>query len=268
MRRFGYSEVLASGVVAVGSTLDILIPPSVAMVVYGILTGQSIGKLLIAGIVPGIVLGILLAISIIIWVTVSPSSAPKTQWVSWGNAGEPISHLAKLFDDSPCDGDTLHRCRHSDRSWCLWLCCGINYRCSHAPSHLGWRYRGIEGDRKNLVHDFHDSYRRYDLWILHDPERSAAEGIAAVTAMDINRWLVIIGIIVAYFVVSMFMDEIPLMLITVQLAFPLVVALKFRPNLVRCPVNVDGDYGACFPACGDDRLYRERNGECRSGEGL
>src|SRR5512139_3264526 len=56
MRRFGYSEVLASGVIGVGSTLDSLIPPSVGMVIYGIMTGASIGKLLIAGIVPGIVL--------------------------------------------------------------------------------------------------------------------------------------------------------------------------------------------------------------------
>ena len=51
------SEALASGTIAVGSTLDILIPPSIAMVIYGIMTGTSIGKLLIAGIVPGIVVG-------------------------------------------------------------------------------------------------------------------------------------------------------------------------------------------------------------------
>jgi TRAP-type C4-dicarboxylate transport system permease large subunit len=55
------------------------------------------------------------------------------------------------------------------------------------------------------------------------------KAIAAITAMDINRWWVIIGIIVAYFIVSMFMDEIPLMLITIQLAFPLIVALEFDP---------------------------------------
>jgi TRAP-type C4-dicarboxylate transport system permease large subunit len=55
------------------------------------------------------------------------------------------------------------------------------------------------------------------------------KAIAAIASMDINRWVVIMGIVVAYFVVSMFMDEIPLMLITVQLAFPIVVALKFDP---------------------------------------
>jgi len=83
MRRFGYSEELAAGAIAVGATLDILIPPSVAMVIYGVTTETSIGKLLIAGVIPGIILGILLAFSIFIWVTISPSHAPKTQRISW-----------------------------------------------------------------------------------------------------------------------------------------------------------------------------------------
>src|SRR5512139_2508692 len=78
MRRLGYSEVLAAGSVSIGATLDILIPPSVPMVIYGVATQTSIGKLLIAGVVPGILLGILLALSIVVWVTISPSHAPKT----------------------------------------------------------------------------------------------------------------------------------------------------------------------------------------------
>src|SRR3989304_655459 len=72
MRRHGYSEPLAAGTVGIGATLDILIPPSVAMVIYGIATQTSIGKLLIAGVIPGIIVGILLAASIYIWVTLRP----------------------------------------------------------------------------------------------------------------------------------------------------------------------------------------------------
>src|SRR5512136_3395868 len=67
MRRFGYSEELAAGAIGVGATLDILIPPSVAMVIYGVATQTSIGKLLIAGVIPGVVLGIFLALSIVVW---------------------------------------------------------------------------------------------------------------------------------------------------------------------------------------------------------
>src|SRR5205807_2084718 len=59
MRRHGYSDELAAGAIGVGATLDILIPPSIAMVIYGIATQTSIGKLLIAGVVPGIIAGIL-----------------------------------------------------------------------------------------------------------------------------------------------------------------------------------------------------------------
>jgi len=61
MRRHGYSEELAAGSIGVGATLDILIPPSIAMVIYGIATQTSIGKLLIAGVIPGILVGVLLA---------------------------------------------------------------------------------------------------------------------------------------------------------------------------------------------------------------
>ena len=59
--------------------------------------------------------------------------------------------------------------------------------------------------------------------------RIPSEIVGAVTAMNLNRWVVIIGIMVAYFVVSMFMDEIPLLLLTLQLTFPLIMALGFDP---------------------------------------
>ncbi|MCJ7594834.1 MAG: TRAP transporter large permease subunit, partial [Desulfobacterales bacterium] len=54
MKRFGYDDSLATGCVAAGGTLGILIPPSTVMIIYGILTQQPIGALLIAGILPGI----------------------------------------------------------------------------------------------------------------------------------------------------------------------------------------------------------------------
>ena len=61
MRRHGYSDELAAGAIGIGATLDILIPPSIAMVIYGVATQTSIGKLLIAGVIPGLIAGVLLA---------------------------------------------------------------------------------------------------------------------------------------------------------------------------------------------------------------
>jgi C4-dicarboxylate transporter, DctM subunit len=59
MRKYGYSGRFAAGIVAAGGTLGVLIPPSLILVVYGILTGESIGRLLIAGIVPGVLSAVL-----------------------------------------------------------------------------------------------------------------------------------------------------------------------------------------------------------------
>src|SRR5882724_1597845 len=82
MRRHGYSDELAAGAIGIGATLDILIPPSVGMVIYGITTQTSIVKLLIAGVVPGIIVGIFLILAIMVWVRVAPSHAPETYVVS------------------------------------------------------------------------------------------------------------------------------------------------------------------------------------------
>ncbi|MGH7268342.1 MAG: TRAP transporter large permease [Candidatus Rokuibacteriota bacterium] len=67
MRRYGYSDALAAGSIASGGTLGILIPPSVIMVIYGIMTQTNIGKLFIAGILPGVV-GVLFYCAAVQWV--------------------------------------------------------------------------------------------------------------------------------------------------------------------------------------------------------
>lgn len=69
MRRHGYSDSLATGSIAAGGTLGIIIPPSVILVIYGILTQQDIGKLFLAGIIPGLlgVIGYMIAVRISLW---------------------------------------------------------------------------------------------------------------------------------------------------------------------------------------------------------
>lgn len=79
MKRYGYADSLAAGSIAAGGTLGILIPPSVPMVIYGILTEQDIGKLFIAGVVPGVLLTLLYIIAILAVVRVKPSLAPKSE---------------------------------------------------------------------------------------------------------------------------------------------------------------------------------------------
>jgi tripartite ATP-independent transporter DctM subunit len=76
MKRFGYADGLATGSVAAGGTLGILIPPSTGFVLYAILTEESIGKLFIAGILPGILLSLLFVAIITIVTTFRPADGP------------------------------------------------------------------------------------------------------------------------------------------------------------------------------------------------
>ena len=76
MKRYKYSMELATGSVAAGGSLGILIPPSVIFIVYGIMTEQSIGKLFAAGILPGILLSTLFILTIYIRVRIKPVLGP------------------------------------------------------------------------------------------------------------------------------------------------------------------------------------------------
>lgn len=79
MRRFGYSDALAAGSVAAGGTLGILIPPSVVLILYGILTQQNIGKLFIAGVLPGLLAILCYIGAIMITVRLDPTSGPPAE---------------------------------------------------------------------------------------------------------------------------------------------------------------------------------------------
>ncbi|MDP2410267.1 MAG: TRAP transporter large permease [Pseudolabrys sp.] len=76
MKRYNYDDGLATGTVAAGGTLGILIPPSTAFIIYAILTEQSIGRLLLAGFLPGLLLTVLFVITIAVWTRFRPEIGP------------------------------------------------------------------------------------------------------------------------------------------------------------------------------------------------
>jgi C4-dicarboxylate transporter DctM subunit len=83
MKKLGYSEAMASGVVATGGTLGIMIPPSTILVIYGIITETNIGELFAAGVLPGILTASLLMVGITIMAWLDPEHAPADRRYSW-----------------------------------------------------------------------------------------------------------------------------------------------------------------------------------------
>ena len=97
MKRYKYSPELATGTVAAGGSLGILIPPSVIFIVYGIMTEQSIGKLFAAGILPGILLSALFIATIYILVRLNPKMGPPGPQTSLKEKGRSLSGVIEML---------------------------------------------------------------------------------------------------------------------------------------------------------------------------
>jgi C4-dicarboxylate transporter, DctM subunit len=251
MRRLGYSEPLTGGVVSIGATLDILIPPSILFVIYGIMTNTSVGKLLLAGVVPGITLGICLILCILIWVTLRPQDAPRAERVSWSE-----------------------RWRSSYRVWpcilLIFIVMGLLYAGIATPTEvagLGALFAGLtgaflgrltwdgtlqalEGTIRITAMIFMILIGAYVFGYFMTLSGIPQKVIAAVEVMKLNRWVVMIAICVSYFLFSMFMDELPLLLLYLQITFPLITRLGFDPIWYGVVMAMMVMMGLVFPPVG------------------
>jgi C4-dicarboxylate transporter DctM subunit len=251
MRRHGYSEELAAGTVGIGATLDILIPPSIAMVIYGIATQTSIAKLLIAGIVPGIIVGIFLALAILIWVRVRPQDAPKSFRVS---SAERWTSVRRIWPSLLL----------------IFIVIILLYTGIVTPTEVGaigafmaavigaaFGRLNRAGAMDALKMTIRTSAMIFMILIgatvfgyYMALSRVPQQVVVVITEMNLNRWVVIIGIVVGYFVISMFMDEIPLLLLTLQLTFPLITHLGFDPIWFGVLSIMMVSMGLVFPPVG------------------
>ncbi len=83
MERYRYSKKLSTGVIAAGGTLGSLIPPSVTLIVFGMITETSIGKLFLASTIPGLIVSFMFILIIYGWCKINPSIGPKGERSTW-----------------------------------------------------------------------------------------------------------------------------------------------------------------------------------------
>ena len=83
MNRYGYDVRLSTGIVSSVATLGAIIPPSIALILYGIITEQSIGKLFLAGLIPGLMASAFFIAIIYGWAKINPNLAPRSEPFTW-----------------------------------------------------------------------------------------------------------------------------------------------------------------------------------------
>jgi tripartite ATP-independent transporter DctM subunit len=231
MKRYKYQNTLSTGALAAGGTLGFLIPPSLGFVVYGMLTEQSIGKLLVAGILPGAILAITFCCVVVIWVKINPAAAPKQGgYISWNDRFaalrgiiEPIVLFCVVMfgiygglftpTEAGAVGATL-----------LFIIVLVKRK-------LTWT---------TLVHSLQEalstsvmvlflvsgaSIFTYFLALSTIP----MQAVNWVTGLDVAPITILLAIIVVYLILGCFLDSISMMVLTLPVVFPVLIALHYDP---------------------------------------
>jgi tripartite ATP-independent transporter DctM subunit len=221
------------------------------MVVYGVMTGTSIGKLLIAGILPGILVGIMLILCIFVWVTIRPSDAPKAQRAAWAERWKSLLSVvpslllivmvvALLYagiatpTEAGALGAFLAAVIGASMGRLKWA--GVTEALRETIWSSGMIFMIFIG--ANLFGNF--------IMLSQVAQRI----MTAIAEMNLNRWVILSGVIVSYFIISMFMDELPLIIITLMLTFEPIKSLGFDPIWYGVISMMMISMGLVFPPVG------------------
>jgi tripartite ATP-independent transporter DctM subunit len=228
MKRYGYSQSLSSGTIAAGGTLGILIPPSIIMVVYGILTQTNIGDLFVAGVVPGL-LGLALYLVVIRLIAMrNPSEAPKGEVTGWSERLRSLAGVwpflllfgliigglyAKLFTPTEAAG----------------MGAGLALLIAAVSGRMSWRVL-----RRVIIDTAYTSVSLYTVLFgaLMLSKLLTLSGLAAgvlglVEATGLEGMWLILVILAVFLVLGCVMDSMAIILIFVPLFAPIVVAQGF-----------------------------------------
>ena len=230
MRAHGYSDALAAGSIAAGGTLGILIPPSVILLIYGILTSTNIGHLFIAGVLPGL-LGVLGYIAAIMVVTrIDPAAGPAATRTAWP---ERLRLLRGVWAIVALFALVLGG---------IYL--GVFTPTEAAGIGAAGAFLFVLGKRRltwaSLVAILAESARTASMMIallfgatlfnnLLDMLGFATALGRMLTEMDPNPMLVLIAMLAIYFVLGLFLESLSMLLLTIPIFFPIVQHLGIDP---------------------------------------
>jgi C4-dicarboxylate transporter DctM subunit len=238
MRKYGYADSLSTASIAAGGTLGILIPPSVILVIYGLLTETSIGKLFVAGIIPGI-LGILFyLIAVRYSVARNPAAGPAGPRSSWP---ERITALKGVWAVLLLFFLVIGGLYGALDFWPIHLAFSPTEAAGMgaAGAFLIALFRGslnIAGIYEVLRETAMTTASLFSVligaWIFSNFVNLAGLPEAlrgAVTAYDVPAWVVMILILGIYIALGCVFESLSMLLLTVPIFFPLVKSLGFDP---------------------------------------
>ncbi len=251
MKRFGYANELSTGSVASGGGLGMIMPPSVVLIIYGILTEQSIGKLFVAGIFPAILVTILFIITITIWCAFMPAQGPSGESFSWKvklqsllDLGETLAVFALVMGGlffglfTPTEaaavgvmGVLLASLIHRQLTWTSFK--DALYETLKTSCMVMMLIAGATLFGKFMA-----------------VTRIPFDIAAWIGGFDLPPILILGMVVLVYFIGGCFMDSLALVMLTVPIFFPLVLDLGYDPIWFGIIIVMVTEMGVITPPVG------------------
>jgi len=249
--RYGYDKGLAMGGLCCGGVLGPLIPPSAGMIIYGVLSETSIGHLFMAGMVPGALLALMLAAVAIIICWRNPSLGPPIGGVSWRKR---FSSLKRVWPIVVVMLSILGSIYMGIASPTEAAGVGCVVVLIIGVAVFGLRWQGLKRALiETAIINGMILFMMVGAWLFSYVigTSGVAKTIASlVTTSGFSPWLVIIAINILLLILGCFIDAITIMLLTVPLFVPIIVALDFNPIWFGVLYVVNMQIGLITPPMG------------------
>ena len=229
MLKYGYDRRMAAGVVASAGTLATLIPPSAILVIYAIIVEQSVGKLLLAGFLPGIFSAVVYAGIIVVWAMLKPGSAPSVSGFTWGERMRtlpgisPIALVVVVIMTAIYGGWATPTEAGALGAFIVLILALV-------------RGTPLKSIKDSLMESAKLTVMIFSLiWgVLIFVRFLGFSGIPGaftewIVSLDVAPMTIMIFILLGYAVLGMFMDAIGMLLLTLPVVYPAVIALGFDP---------------------------------------
>ncbi|NUR10654.1 MAG: TRAP transporter large permease, partial [Bradyrhizobium sp.] len=251
MIRQGYEPKMAAGVVAISGTLAMLIPPSVALVIFGLLAEVNIGQLLIGGIIPAALVTATIMATIYFLVWQDPSRAPRIEPVSWHERFSllwQVGPMALLF--ALVTGTIYLGVATPTEASALGAAGALGLAIAKRKVTTASLYRALlsacHGTCMIVTILVGASIFGYFFTLTHVTQ----DLVAWIGSLQTSRWVIITLILCGYIVLGSFMDQIAILVLTVPIVLPLIKTLGFDPIWFGVIKIVTAEVGMITPPVG------------------
>jgi len=251
MKRYKYDPALAAGSVAAGGSIGILIPPSVILILYGIITEQSIGKLFLAGFTPGVLEAVFYMITIVILANLNPSIGPPGPKTTFRDK---MFSLAKTWESIVLfvlviGGIYLGVFTPTEAAGFGAL---VAFFFAVFKKRLNWlNFREcLVSTAKNAGMLFVIIMGAMLLGYFLSVSRIPFELASFVTGIEVNRYVILIFILLLFLLLGCVMDTMAIVLLTVPIFYPVIVELGFHPIWFGILVVRTAEMGLITPPVG------------------